>query len=70
MFEKNDESVNEESSHDSILESVEGSDDENEINILIECGIGTWGSEIMTYKKMKKYYSENVLTNIIYQTIF
>ena len=29
-FEKNDESGNEESSHDSILESVEGSDDENE----------------------------------------
>ena len=40
---------------------------ENEINILTECGIGTWASEIMTYKKMKKYYSENDLINIIYQ---
>ena len=40
---------------------------EEEISILTECGINSWASEITTYKKMKKYYSEEDLINIIYQ---
>ena len=40
---------------------------EEEISILTECGINSWASEITTYKKMKKFYSEEDLINIIYQ---
>ncbi len=43
---------------------------ENEINILTECGMKNWESEIYTYKKMKKLYSEIDLINIIYQISF
>ena len=43
---------------------------ENEINILTECGMKNWASEIYTYKKMKKLYSEIDLINIIYQISF
>ena len=40
---------------------------EEEINILTECGISSWESEILSYRKMKKFYSEKELINIIYQ---
>jgi serine/threonine protein kinase len=36
----------------------------------MELGINNWDSEIATLKKMKKFYTENELINIIYQLSF
>jgi len=38
-----------------------------EFSVLEELGINSWNSEIATMKKMKKFYSEEDLVNIIYQ---
>ncbi len=38
-----------------------------EFSVLEELGINCWNSEIATMKKMKKFYSEEDLINIIYQ---
>ena len=40
---------------------------DEEISILTETGINSWGSEIITNKKINKFYSEKELINIIYQ---
>ncbi len=39
----------------------------DEFSILEELGINSWNSEIATMKKMKKFYTEEELINIIYQ---
>ena len=38
-----------------------------EFSVLEELGINSWNSEIATMKKMKKFYTEEDLINIIYQ---
>ena len=40
---------------------------EGEASCLMELGINNWDSEIATLKKMKKFYTENELVDIIYQ---
>ena len=39
----------------------------DEFSVLEELGINSWNSEIATMKKMKKFYTEEELINIIYQ---
>jgi serine/threonine protein kinase len=40
---------------------------DDEFSVLEELGINSWNSEIATMKKMKKFYTEEELINIIYQ---